>query len=65
MPTNPTTPKCNAAVDRLTLCVESPRGNAASTNTHYFGSTPCNCFEAEASTTFSFMCSCSCVAEEA
>ena len=49
MPTNPVNPTSNAAVDRLTLGVESPRGNAASTNTHYFGSTPCNCFEVEAS----------------
>jgi len=26
MPTNPTSPSSNAAVDRLTLCVDSPRG---------------------------------------
>ena len=62
MPTNPVNPTSSAAVDRLTLGVESPRGNAASTNTHYFGSTPCNCFEADASGIS--MCACSCACSE-
>ena len=63
MPTNPTTPKCNASVDRLTLGIDTPRGTIPSTG--FNGGTYVACFDVETSTTFSFMCSCSCVTEEA
>lgn len=46
MPTNPTAPNSNAAVDRLTLGVDSPRGPEPAAPLY-----PCcfNCFEAETS----------------
>ena len=65
MPTNPASPNSSAAVDRLTLGVESPRGTAQTAGlcvcqtgitcfeAEASGLVPCNplcgCFEAEAS----------------
>lgn len=46
MPTNPTQPNNNAAIDRLALGVDSPRGTQPSAAT---GAPPCNayvCFDA-------------------
>ena len=63
MPTNPTAPNTIASVDRLALGVGSPRGTIPSSG--FNGGTYVACFEAETSTTFSFMCSCSCFTEEA
>ena len=45
MPTNPVNPHNSAAVGRLTLGVDSPRGTEPS----MIVITTCNCFEAEAS----------------
>lgn len=44
MPTNPTSPSSSAAVDRLALGIDSPRG--AQPSLHL---SPCACFEAGAS----------------
>lgn len=45
MPTNPVSPNTEAAIDRLTLGVDSPRGGQP----HFMGGcmVPCACFEAE------------------
>lgn len=43
MPTHPTAPNSTAAVDRLTLDVDSPRGTEPSS----VCMNPCICFEAE------------------
>ena len=49
MPTNPTTPNPNAAVDRLTLGVDSPRSDSArgTEPSSSICSTPCGCFESD------------------
>jgi len=46
MPTNPASPNSSAAVDRLTLGIDSPRGAGAS---HGVVALPFACFETEAS----------------
>lgn len=46
MPTNPVSPNTHAAIDRLTLGIDAPRGSAPST-AGVFG--PYTCFDAEAS----------------
>lgn len=53
MPTNPTTPNSNAAIDRLALGVDSPRGTQPS----FVPGAMCPCFEAEASGPFACMAS--------
>ena len=55
MPTNPTAPNSNAAIDRLALGVDSPRGTQPS----FVPGAMCPCFEAEASF-FSATVICSC-----
>lgn len=55
MPTNPTAPNSNAAIDRLTLGVDSPRGTEPSTP---LSSCFCACFEAEASGPFHWASGC-------
>lgn len=61
MPTNPTQPNANAAIDRLTLGVDSPRGVEPS-----FGAACnyANCFEAEPSIFMCICCGCSCFEAE-
>lgn len=54
MPTNPNQPNSNAAIDRLALGVDSPRGTEPS---FPFPSCACNCFDAEASS-LGMMCIC-------
>ena len=53
MPENPVSPRTEAAVDRLTLSVESPRGTEPS---KACGCT-CWCFEAETSS-YNLVCGC-------
>ena len=53
MPTNPASPNSSAAVDRLTLSVESPRGTEPS---KACVCAPC-CFEAETSS-YNLVCGC-------
>lgn len=64
MPTNPIAPKGHAAVERLTLGIEAPRGGSPSGIGVPFGSAqgPYACFEAEAS--YYIACSCSCFDSE-
>jgi len=61
MPTNPTQPNSNAAINRLSLGVDSPRGVEPS---FPFPSCACNCFEAEASGGPAFPCVCVCAEVE-
>lgn len=75
MPTNPTTPNANAAIDRLALGVDTPRGEVlpawggTGQSCICFEAEPANlpfppfCFEAEASS-ITFMCSCGCFEAE-
>jgi len=62
MPTNPVRPNTEAAIDRLTLGVDSPRGTAPSCipGACY----ACNCFEIETSGTYTAV-PCACVEAEA
>lgn len=79
MPTNPTTPASIAAVDRLALGVDSPRGTEPSlppscwtcpcacfeTETSNYGDLGVGlCFEAEASVMCSCIITCNCFASE-
>lgn len=51
MPTDPNAPDCNAAVERLSLGIDSPRGAQSSTATMFCS---CVCFEVE--TSYSMPC---------
>ena len=62
MPTNPSTPNPNAAVDRLTLGVDSPRGSDAVSSGPFPCGPQCGCFEADASGIS--MCACGCACSE-
>ena len=56
MPTTPASPDSSAAVDRLALGIDSPRGAEAS---HGVVALPFACFEAEVSS-FACICCCGC-----